>query len=73
MQEGGYNTDYIGQHASGVAKALIGQEEYGEPTQADRDAGFTELEKIKSEDARQWAKDDVAETSGYLKNYWNCI
>ena len=44
MQEGGYNTDFIGQHASGVVKALLGHEHYGEPTQADRDAGYTELE-----------------------------
>ena len=46
VQEGGYNTDFLGQHASGVAKALLGFEDYGEPTQADRDAGFTELEQI---------------------------
>ena len=32
LQEGGYNTDYLGQHASGVVKALIGHEEYGEVT-----------------------------------------
>ena len=32
--EGGYNTDYLGQHASGVVKALLGvqPDEYGEPT-----------------------------------------
>ena len=29
-QEGGYNTDYLGQHASGVVKALLGQE-YSDP------------------------------------------
>ena len=44
MQEGGYNTDWIGQHASGVTKALLGHESYGELTQADRDAGFTSLD-----------------------------
>ena len=44
MQEGGYNTDFLGQHASGVTKALLGQTSYGELTQADRDAGFTEVE-----------------------------
>ena len=44
MQEGGYNTDFIGQHASGVVKALLKYQNYGEPTQADIDAGFTELD-----------------------------
>ena len=51
MQEGGYNTDYLGQHASGVAKALLGQENYGEPVQADIDVGYSETDQIKSEDA----------------------
>ena len=51
--EGGYNPDYLGQHASGVVKALLGvpEESYGEPTQADRDAGFTRLSQIRGEDA----------------------
>ena len=44
MQEGGYNTDYLGQHASGVVKALLGHENYGQPTQADIDAGYTEID-----------------------------
>ena len=36
LQEGGYNTDYLGQHASGVVKALLGNTEYGQTTtQAD--------------------------------------
>lgn len=48
VQEGGYNTDYIGQHASGVVKALLRQEDYGEPTQADIDAGYTDLEQMLS-------------------------
>lgn len=30
-QEGGYNTDFLGQHASGVARALLG-EQFIEPT-----------------------------------------
>lgn len=45
-QEGGYNTDYLGQHASGVVKALSGQQHYGDPVQADKDAGFESLDQI---------------------------
>ena len=30
VQEGGYNTDYLGQHASGVVKALLDKEQYAE-------------------------------------------
>lgn len=44
VQEGGYNTDYLGQHASGVVKALLGHENYEDPTKADSDAGFTSLD-----------------------------
>lgn len=42
IQEGGYNVDYLGQHASGVARALIEGPECDlsklEPVQADIDA-----------------------------------
>ena len=47
--EGGYNIDYIGQHASGVVNALIGTEPSDmELTQADKDAGISCLEGINS-------------------------
>ena len=34
IQEGGYNTNFLGQHASGVVKALMDlkPDEYGDPT-----------------------------------------
>jgi histone deacetylase 6 len=44
-QEGGYNPDFLGQHASGVMKALQNLP-YGEPEQADLDAGFSSMEQI---------------------------
>ena len=62
VQEGGYNTDFLGQHASGVVKALLKQEAYGELTQADRDAGFTDLEQIQGANAKDWAKANIEET-----------
>ena len=47
--EGGYNIDYIGQHASGVVNALIGTKPSDmELTQADKDAGISCLEGINS-------------------------
>ena len=56
--EGGYNTDYLGQHASGVIKALqdVEPEDYGPPTQADKDAGFESVEDINGEAAEEYAK-----------------
>ena len=61
VQEGGYNTDYLGQHASGVVKALLGvpKGDYGRPTQADRDAGLSKVEDIDGFKAKRWARDDV--------------
>ena len=44
IQEGGYNTDFLGQHASGVVKALLGLDSYGLATQADEDAGFVSVD-----------------------------
>ena len=73
MQEGGYNTDFLGQHASGVVKALIGHESYGELTQADVDVGFSGLDEIRGENAKQWAKDNVEETRAHLKSFWSSI
>jgi len=55
--EGGYNTDYLGQHASGVMKALKGfkPSDYGEPTQADLDAGFKSMDEIDGDKAQEFA------------------
>ena len=70
--EGGYNTDYLGQHASGVAKALLNikAKEYGELPQADVDAGFASVNDIKAALAADWAKENVAETKKCQSKYW---
>ena len=67
--EGGYNTDYLGQHASGVVKALK-DADYGEPLQADTDAGFASVDDIDGKEAMEYAKDDVKVTSGYHGEFW---
>ena len=71
--EGGYNTDYLGQHASGVIKALqdVEPEDYGPPTQADKDAGFESVEDINGEAAEEYAKQDVSETKRHHAKYWD--
>ena len=48
--EGGYNTDYLGQHASGVVNALLDVEPSDiQPTQADKDAKILQVSDIKGE------------------------
>lgn len=44
LLEGGYNCDYLGQHAEGVVRGLLGEEEI-EALPADHDAGFSDFEK----------------------------
>jgi acetoin utilization deacetylase AcuC-like enzyme len=68
-QEGGYNTDFLGQHASGVVSALLG-EQFIEPTQADIDAGFTKLDEIKEGKPVEWAVKNVEETRECLQAFW---
>ena len=70
-QEGGYNTDFLGQHASGVAKALLGKE-FDTPTQADIDAGFNSFDDLlNGKECLPWAKNDVEETRKHIEKYWN--
>ena len=71
--EGGYNTDYLGEHASGVIKALQDVEpcDYGEPLQADKDAGFECIDDINGDTAEEYAKLDVAETKRQHAKYWD--
>ena len=71
--EGGYNTDYLGQHASGVFKALMDVEptEYGELTQADKDTLNFSIDDIKAELAEEWAKKCVAETKEHCSKFWS--
>lgn len=49
VQEGGYNVEYLGQHASGVVQALehFGEEAYSPPaTPADKDVGISSVDEI---------------------------
>ena len=72
-QEGGYNTDFLGQHASGVVKALLNMR-YEELTQADIDAGFGSLEELlNGKECLHWAKNDVEETRKHIQKYWNDV
>jgi histone deacetylase 6 len=72
-QEGGYNTDFLGQHASGVVKALLHLADYGETTQADRDGGFHKVDEIDSSKCTKQAFDDVEKTREALKAFWKEI
>ena len=72
VQEGGYNTDYLGQHASGVVKALL-KITPESPTLADLDAGITSVDDISADKAKEWAKQDVKNTASHLEGYWKCM
>ena len=82
VQEGGYNTDYLGMHAAGVIKALIlGKNEegrdlmdvFGQATPADEAAGLLSLQDIDSTKACPWAINNVEETINHLKPFWKCL
>jgi len=67
-QEGGYNTDYLGQHASGVVRALLGEE--FETTKADLDAGFKKVDDVTTDKCLDWAVKNVDETKEQMKPFW---
>ena len=49
VQEGGYNLEYLGYHASGVVEAILHHDEPDyepEPTQVDKDVGISSLKDI---------------------------
>ena len=72
--EGGYNTDYLGQHASGVVNGLLDVEPSDiQPTQADKDAKILQVSDIKGELAKDWGIKDVAKTKKKLKPFWKCF
>ena len=72
--EGGYNTDFLGQHASGVVNALLDVKPSDmEATQADKDAEIKQLDIINGEFAKDWAKKDVEETKECLKPFWKSL
>lgn len=69
--EGGYNVDYLGQHAEGVTRALLGAE-MNQELQADKDSGFYEKE-VKGEDSSEFAKKDVEATRKAHEPFWKCL
>ena len=75
IQEGGYNLDYLGQHASGVMNALLhhGEEFEPEPTPADKDVGANSLEDIDASEAHDWAIADIQTTIEAHKQGWKCL
>ena len=68
IQEGGYNLDFIGQHASGVARALINGP-YSDKSQAivkteqatpcDLEIGVKSLSDINSAECVDWALKNI--------------
>ena len=70
VQEGGYNVEYLGQHASGVVHSLLGDHPI-EPTQADKDSGITSsISEIDPQQAKDWAKSNVESTRTHHNGLW---
>lgn len=77
--------EYLGQHASGVVKALIaGPSDHDnmkdiqkhlqmDPTPADTDAGVTSMASIDSEKCKAWAAANVQETMNLHKEGWKFL
>lgn len=72
--EGGYNTNYLGQHAAAVVSAMLDVEpEDMQPAQADKDAQIFKVSDITSNLARDWAEEDVNLTRDSLKPFWKSL
>lgn len=70
VQEGGYNIDYLGQHASGVVNALLDNSAM-EPTPADKDSGLVNsIDEVDGTKAKDWAKANVESTRKHLSGLW---
>lgn len=74
IQEGGYNIDYLGQHALGVVNGLQAHSSLLSPTPADIDgglkAGKSIDEQIDTQSAKVWAKANVEETRKFQSGLW---
>ena len=74
IQEGGYNIEYLGQHASGVVNGLQAYSSPISPTPADIDggleAGKTFDEQVDPQFAKEWAKANVEETRKFHSGFW---
>ena len=65
-QEGGYNIEYLGQHAAGVCQALIGTPSQSmDLQQSDWDAEITSMDQVEVESEQgkskllDWALEDI--------------
>eukprot|EP00347_Sterkiella_histriomuscorum_P006078 403354151 len=70
VQEGGYNVNYLGQHAQGVVNGLLGNELNKVVTQADRDSGITTIQEVDIKQANDYAIGNVELTRNYIKEFW---
>ena len=67
IQEGGYNVELLGQHASGVVTALInGPDKEGKvvmkPTECDIELGIKSIEDVDASKCQDWALKNIQET-----------
>lgn len=78
VQEGGYNIDLLGQHASGVVRALThGKQSMEtfepEPTPTDVELGISCFDDIKKEDCKEWALQDIQKAMKQQQSGWKCL
>lgn len=70
VQEGGYNIDYLGQHASGVVNGIFSSEPLI-PSPADNDAGLIKsIEEVDVSRVKDWARANVEQTRKNLAGLW---
>ena len=77
VQEGGYNVDLLGQHASGVVNALLHGPDTNhwelEPTETDLEVGVKSFKDINPDQCKPWALQNIKETYENLKEGWKCL
>ena len=81
VQEGGYNIDYLGQHASGIVNALLHTTAHSisdslphlTPTPADLDVGIKSVTQVEAAKAKEWAVRNVEETREAVRAGWKCL
>ena len=80
IQEGGYNVEFLGQHASGVATSLInGPKEQErprvamEPTACDIELGVRSIKDVDVSGCQEWALKNIEETRNAHQAGWKCL
>jgi len=78
IQEGGYNVDLLGQHASGVVRALLHgtspmEDFQPEPTPSDEELGLSQISDIKASDCKPWALADIQRSMKEQQPGWKCL